>query len=88
MQNNEPIDKAWFLTSSRFLAGLIACFTVLLGPDGQISGPEVYNFLLSLSALFIGLKSVIAQEALSNKKITLSAKTTTDVKKVYDTDTI
>jgi Phage-related lysozyme (muraminidase) len=57
-------NKLWFTTSTRFLAGLVGVLTVLLGSDGKASGPEIYQALIALSGLFVGLGTLHKKEAI------------------------
>lgn len=50
-------NQLWFATSTRFLASLIGCIAIALGPDGVVSPQEVYNALLALSAAFVALRT-------------------------------
>jgi len=58
------VSKYWFLTSTRFYASVLGCVTIAYGGDGIATGPEIYNALVSLAGLFIGLKSIHNAEAL------------------------
>lgn len=67
-QEHVCVDELWFTKSTRFLAGLVGVLTILLGSDGIPSGPEVYQALIALSGLFIGLRSLHKKEAIESSK--------------------
>lgn len=47
----------WFTRSTRFLASLVGCIAIALGPDGIVSPQELHTALLTLSAAFIALRT-------------------------------
>ena len=63
-------NQLWFLNSTRFLALLIGCISIMIGSDGVATWPEIFLALKALSAGFITLKTAHDYQPTNNLNLT------------------